>query len=147
MNAGILVQNLGPSQLSYHVIKSANAYVNEGRGDAVCFYRDLRRACLTPQIATMHIADCWGYEGALIATDRDTANLLRHVPSPQRRVFFVYDPEWTRPPFFPYEVNRAIYGDPSLEIVVRGLDHARLLRDAFNREVKVVGEFDLGEIL
>lgn len=146
MKLGVLLNNVGASQLAYSVLREANRGLEEGDlTDFVVFYDALTRPCLVPRFALMQSSEAWGCQYPLIATDLSTAEKLLTFPSCGGRHFLVWDLEWLRSPVA-YANRRAVYAHPELNILVRSDEHARLMHELWGRQAKVVGDFDLGLI-
>lgn len=140
MKIGFVLNNLGPNQLAFDLIRSANEALKDPGLDVVLFYEESRRPCLTPHFAIMPAVESWGYDGVLVATDRSTARKVIPSPAASKKYFLVYDLEWTRPPFLPFRENYAIYGDPNLNLLARSESHADAIANAWNRPPAVIGE-------
>ena len=154
MNLNFLVNNLSSSQLSYYLISNINKDIKKRETidcDHIIFFEDIARLCLQPICALMHLHESYGAEGFSIATCCGTAEkLLRSVGQSSREKFlYVWDLEWLRGQGsqrkFEYFSN--IYGDPSLQLIGRSKEHAKIIKNCFNREVcGVVDNFNIEEI-
>jgi hypothetical protein len=132
---GFLVRDLAFSQSAYHLIRNANAFLEE-RGHEVAtyvFYERLARPCLVPRFFCSNLHDAWAFDGPLVATTLATAEKLRSFPSSPRKLFYAWDLEWMRAPAKGFPFHQDVYGDPRLELVARGPSHARAIEDAWNR--------------
>ncbi len=145
MQLGVLVKDLGPSQMAADLISQGNELVAEPGNDLVVFYADLVGPCMTPHFATMQMNEAWSFGGVAIATDFDTGRVLLRSPGPKKKIFYVWDLEWLRESG-PYEGWREVYGNPALLLISRSADHALALSQAWSREVRVVPNFDLAAI-
>jgi hypothetical protein len=144
---GIVLDNLGPSQLAYAVLSQANRLVTERSDvDVTVFYESLTRPCITPWFATMQMAEAYGFDGPVVATSLSSAAKLLRMPSCPRKFFLVWDLEWLRKPQ-PYENLKAVYFHSELTLLARGEDHAKAISDCWNRPADIVGDFDLPLVL
>lgn len=150
MKLGVMVSDLGASQLSYNLIRRVNARLaGKGGLDVIAFYEAPVNPCLPMNFSRMPAYEAWGYNGAVVATTFSTARKLQGFPSPKVRAFYLWDLEWVR------GRNRlshaewaAVYRDPSLSLLVRNRDHADLVEQCWNRPVAgIVDDFDLEAIL
>ncbi len=138
---GILVNNLGPSQLSFEILIRANKYSNDL--DFVLFYQNLCRPCFNLTSAAMQINEIYSFPGPAIATDLSTANTLIAAPSPVRKYFYVWDLEWIRMPQKNYESLAHIYQNPELQLIARSGSHKKLLENCWNRtNILTASSFD-----
>lgn len=145
MKLGVLLDNLGPTQLAYYLIRNANALLAaEPLSDVLAFYEHLVKPCAPPHFATMQTSEVWGFDGVAVATSFATAQLLLHCPTPSKKLFYVWDIEWLRMKQKSYEGLAAVYRNPDLHLVARSGQHADLLARCWNREILCVMEdFDL----
>lgn len=148
MKLGIAVNTLGPSQLNYLLVKQANALL-AGRTDLdiVAFYEGLARPSQVPHFASMQMAEGWCFDGPVVATTLSTAEKLLRFPATPRRLFYCWDLEWVRVPRRQYAPLRHVYGNPELTLIARTQEHARIIRQCWNREAQVVEEFDLPRLI
>jgi len=145
----VLLENTGASQISYFVISELNRLTEKNPNiDAVVFYENQHKNCISCNFATMQISEAWGANGPVIATSFSTAHKLLAFPS-ERKVFYVWDLEWIRGGGAKqYEGYRQVYCDKSLELVARSEYHKNVIENVFNREVKhVVSDFQLDKML
>lgn len=142
MKLGIALKDLGPSQLSYHLVHQANAMLAQHPTlDIVAFVEGQSPSPLSANFAQMPIYEAWGYGGDVIATNFTTAAKLLDFPCPKRRFFYVWDLEWVRP------FHRRMYGEwekvyrcPHLKLIARSAEHASVIERCWNRPVWAVLE-------
>jgi hypothetical protein len=150
MKLGVLLNNLSPGQLAARFLTQANTLVATGEHDVVAFYEALRRPCVAPNFASMHVVEGYGFDGPMVATTASTAEKLARFPSCPRKVFYVWDLEWLRPHLAAGRTYRdwlAVYGNKDLTLLARSEDHAAALRGCWNRDVTVVPDFDLAGVV
>lgn len=134
---GICINNLGPSQLNYFLIKSINEYLDSNiNTDIIAFYENIQPKCIPTKFALMNIIEAWDYSGTLIATDLSTASKIAKFPSVTRKIFYIWDLEWIRLRQKQFEELRSIYGNPELELVTRSVDYKKIIENCWNVEVK-----------
>lgn len=147
---GIVVDNLGVSQLSYNIIKNINGYLkdNKNQADPIVFYETLQFPCLTPLFSTMCAVEVWGYDAPLIATSINTAYKILKVPHDNNSKIYLYawDLEWLRLPRYQSEYYGGIYS--SLPIIARSEEHAAILKNNWNASVVDINEnFDFKKMV
>lgn len=149
MKLGFLVNNLGPSQLSYFLIRNTNlALAERAELDAVVFYETMTRPCLSPCFATMQLPEAFAFDGVAIATSLAGAARLLHFAGTSKKFLYVWDLEWIRMQQKDFASLRSIYGNQELTLLARSADHKKLLEDSWNRPVKaVVDDFCMRSIL
>ncbi len=148
MKLGFLVSNLAVSQINFRLITQSNLLVGSGvENDVVVFYDAIQKPCVVPNFAVMHQAEAWTFDGVLVATDFNSARKLIKFPSASRKLFYVDDLYWLRTEGFSFSSIREVFGSEELELIARCEDHQKLLSQSFNREVFVVEDYDLQEII
>lgn len=150
MKLGLAVNNLGPSQLTYYLVKNANAALAANPTlDIAAFFETPVAPALAANFATMPMYEAWGYDGVLIATTFETARKSQACMSPAARLFYVWDLEWVRPHARrSYREWASVYRDLSLSLLVRSEEHARVVERCWNRPVlAVVDDVNIDQIL
>lgn len=132
---GILVDNLGTSQLSYNIIKNINEYLRKNKNviDPIVFYDTLQYTCLTPLFSTMNAVECWGYTGNIITTSVKMAYKISKLPHNIKTYLYVWDLEWLRAPRLAYEYYSEIYCN--FPLIARSNEHAAILKNNWNANV------------
>jgi hypothetical protein len=148
-NLNVLVSELGPTQQNYYLIKNVNLlHEKETDLNIQVFVENLSRFCLKPNFSIMSVAEAWGQNGAFIATNLSTAAKLIHLPLASRKLFYVWDLEFLRGQYRVYEAYSPIYLHKDIELICRSKEHADLVENCFNKEVKhIVNNFDVTHFL
>lgn len=145
MKVGVLLNNLGPSQLAYSVMRTGEKAAEHGV-DMVAFYERQVRPCLQLKIASMHIAEAYGYGETLIATDLSTATKLLTFPK-SNKFFYIWDLEWTRRQYLS-SVLQKTYRNPSLKLIARSSQMAEIISQVWNVNIHgIVDDFHLEELI
>lgn len=149
MKLGFCVRDLGPSQLSYCLVKNANALLRDRPTlDIIAFFETPTPACLPANFAQMPLSEGWGYDGVMVATTFGTAKKLLSFPGPLAKCFYVWDLEWTRGSGKSYEEQAAVYRHKDLRLLARGPDHSLVIEQCWNRPVAgLVPDVDLHSLL
>lgn len=147
---GFLMDDLGPSQTNYTLIRNLNRWLAGGpTRDAVLFINNPGPPCIKPECAIMSADECAAYDGVLVATDFHSARRLLTVISAGAKVFYSADPVWMRGPG-DFAAWQSVYADPRLLLAVRSEDHRMLYEKLWHRPVVVWPDCDpasLGEVL
>lgn len=147
MKIGIALDNFGPGQLAFEVVAQANMVVaTKPDINIVGFYETLSMPMVNPHFATMPIAEAFGFDGPIVATNLSTASKLIKFPSCPRKLFLVWDLEWLRQPRA-FSDFQSVYGHPSLSLLARGNSHAQIISQCWNRDVAVMDGFKFGSII
>lgn len=145
---GVLVPNLGPTQLAYQFINSANMYSNQA--DIIAFYEDIGPQSFPLNFASMFIDQAYYYKEPLIATNISTAMKLLDFPCCPTKFFYCWDLEWARisPNSRKFKVLYNIYNNPELNILARSESHALQIQKCWNvKRVNIVKNFNIEQIL
>lgn len=128
---GFLVDNLSTSQLSYLLTTQGNDVVFYQRNEYPLIQKVY--TSILPMMEAIH------HKGTLIATDLDSANFLRKIVSPMRKLYYPwFVGESLRYPN-DYMYSSAIFTSPELEIIARSKDYARQL-EILGCDVKAIIE-------
>jgi hypothetical protein len=146
---GIALANVGPSHLSYRVIRGVNEIMRTSHDtDIILFYEQLAQPCVPPLCSLMHINEVWGFDGQVIATNINTASKLVRSPGPSKKIFYCWDLDWLRIQQKQYEQLHSIYSNPQLQLVARSVDHQKLLVDLWGaKNVPVIEDFELPRLI
>jgi hypothetical protein len=145
---GVLVDNLGLSQIAFTTATAIHRYIHEhGEWDISVFIKDLEAHCTPCNFSIMQLYNGYGFNGTLVATNLDLANKLISFPGQKRKVFYMWDMEWFRRPIS-HNLLNDIYNNPILDIVCRSDEHAKYFESAWGRKVKgVVPNFNIKELI
>lgn len=146
---GILLDNLGASQLAYYTILNANLLASTMEADTIVFYSNLAKICLAPKVALMPTIEAQGFSGVLIATDLKSAARLINFPGTSIKCFYTWDLEYLRPHVNKEWINLYnIYGSKELKFIARSNSHAKALKNGFGVDIiDCVDNVNLREIL
>ena len=129
-----VVDNLGPTQLSFYLIKEFNSLAKHTKYSPVCFYNSLSPPVVKPHFATMNISHYATYYGCTVATSVETANLILKTENSSDKFFYVWDLEWLRKPMQFTDVV-SIMRDERIKLIARSENHKDLIEKYANREV------------
>lgn len=146
MKLAVLLQDLASSQLACSVIAGAN-YLGDQGTDVVVLYENLARPCIQCHFASMQVSEGWGFDGVAIATSITTAEKVIRMPSPEKKLFVVWDLEWLRQPKRSYREYQAVYGNEQLTLLARSASHADAISRCWGKETLFVGDFDFHAIM
>lgn len=137
MKLGIILENLGASQLAYYTIKEINNWLkNNPSDDIIVFYDTLSKICLEPKCAIMQINEAWGFHGPMIATSLKSAAKLISFPTPSPKLYYAWDLDWLRPyTTKDFTTLHNIYSNPELKFIARSGDHANAINKCWNRDI------------
>lgn len=150
MQLGILLNNLGPSQLAYLAIRNNNLFVDKRPDiDCILFYENFYKPCLPGiNVAIMHISEAWNYQGILVSTCLDTTEKLISFPGTKNKFFYVWDLEWLRLKQKHFRALQNIYGSNELFLIARSAEHSKLLSNCWNvGYVPVVDDLNMEALL
>ena len=144
---GFMVDDTSNSQLSFNLIKNANEFLENNSDDIVVFFENSTSSVLNPNFSIMSINEIWNFNGSLIATIVSTSISMRKCFAPQKKFFYVWDLEWTRPHGKDFEYIVQAYTDPETTLIARSKEHAAAIENYCNRKVKhVVEDFNMEEL-
>ncbi len=143
MKLGILLNNLGPNQLAYNVIKTGN-FIKDS--DYIVFYENFLKPCIPANFATMQLFEAWGYDGTMIATNLSSAAQLITFPLAKQKYFYVWDLEWLRMKEKAFRPLCNIYRS-GLTLLARSETHKKVIEDCWNVKVAaVLDDFNVDQL-
>jgi hypothetical protein len=139
MKVNFLVDNLGTSQLSYHLIKCGNQLIHDGYG-VIAFYERMTRYVLRPSFPSMQIVEAWAQDGVTIATSVGTAIDVIDFPGSSRKLYYVWDMSWMRGPQRTWGSFHSLFTHPELSIIARNDEYAQIIQNAFGKKPEFIVE-------
>ncbi len=136
---GMIINNLGSSQLAFGAINSGNQFVKqEERSDFILFYYELAPECAKPEFMVCNLAEAMNYNGSLIATNLNSAARILEFPGTQSKYWYCWDLDWLRMQNRDYDELRKVYESPRLKLIARSERHAKIIRNAWRDPVGIV---------
>jgi hypothetical protein len=143
IKAGIMVKEVGISQLGLYLISSINTLVHTRPDlDVIVFYQTWAPFPALPRFGLLLEREMVGLQGTCISTDLTTTQRLLKAPGPERRLFYVWNMEWMDKPNMSYAALNEIYNHPSLELIARSEYHAHLLEKLWKKPAYIMEDFD-----
>ena len=144
----VLLESLTSSQLSYCAIKNINEHLEKGDSDFVALFENGGPTIIQPQFAVMPVNELWSFDGVAIATNVSTAMSLSKSFSPIKKLFYVWDLEWTRVTGRDYENIVKPFLDKNLILIARSEDHAKAIENYCNRKGDhIVEDFNIEQLI
>ena len=124
---GFVVESLGPNQLAYQLIRSANQLLMERDDfDIILYYRNLSPLVMKPNFAIMNMYEAFRPDSPLVATDLNTATRILDYFTLDR-YFYIWDLEHTKMNRS-YEDFAQIYQNPKLKLITRSKQHFDIIQ-------------------
>lgn len=133
-NIAAIVDSLGPSQMSFYLIKRFNNLIKDVDYSPICFYNNLTKPVITPFFGCANIASLSAFRGAAISTNIETASLILRTCNKMDRYLYVWDLEWLRRPM-EFGHTMPIFRHPKIQIIARSEDHKNIIENYINRDV------------
>jgi hypothetical protein len=147
ISVAALVDTLGPSQMSFYLIKRFNNLINDVNYSPVCFYNNLTRPVITPFFSCMNIACMSTFKGVALATSLETANTALETCGRIEKYLYLWDLEWLRKPL-DFDSASSVLKHPDLKIIARSEEHKRVIENYANKTVcGVVDDWNIEDIL
>ncbi len=142
---GVMVKSLHIDQPSYTIIEE----LNKLRGySPVVFFLDYAPTLQTLLFAKMPMKYAVYFQNPVISTCLETTKILQRVVGPTKKLVYLWNLDWL------YSHNtekeyREIYGDPSLNFIVRCHRHAQTLNKCWlisPERISIVEDFNCEKI-
>lgn len=147
MKIAAIVDNLGPSQKSFYLIKEFNKACSN---ISLCLSGFFVRSAI-PVVPIMFscksVSFLSGFHGAAISTTIKEADMLLKSSNNSRKIFYMWDAEWLIYPKNFDEISSVLL-DNRLDIVCRSDSHAKLLENFCNKSpIGIVDNWNIDQIL
>lgn len=135
---GVLIDTLENSDLSYLAIKQGN----ELDIDFTVYYNNCMGCIIKPKFKICPMIECYHSKGVLVATDLRTSRILQKVPNNSRKLFYVYELDFTGNNNF----LENIQGYNNIDLVTPSEEYRKELKNYANKDSHVVEMLNLREI-
>jgi len=147
MKLAFAVSSLGVSHFNHDLIQAVNRAVDSQTNlDITLFFETVTRPCLPLQVASMHISEGFGYDGPIVATNFSTAEKILRFPA-SKRLLYSYDLDWMQIEPRDFRVIQHVYAHPDLKLATRCSGYAKIIQDAWRREVAVIPDCNIEQII
>ena len=147
ISVSAVVNDLGPSQKNFYMIKSFNTMSRLTEICASVFYERPSVPVTKPFFACMGISFLSSYEGNAIATTLEEADQLLKSNTGCRKFLYLWDLEWLESPMH-FSKVKDILSNEKLNIIVRSESHATIVKNFCNTNVVgVVDDWNAEQLL
>ena len=144
---GVMLGDLGASQLSFNVVTKLNKECEKSNNDFVAFVENITNHIIPPSFAIMGVNEIWSFDGTLVATSASTALHLSKATNPANKFFYVWDLEWMRPNGKDFQYMVRAYNNPNVKLIARSPEHALAIKNYCNRGVHgIVEDFNMEQL-
>ena len=142
-----IVNNLGPSQKCFYLIKEFNKAAMSKDMSISTFYERPIVPVTTPHFSCRNISFLSGYNGIAIATSLFEAATLLKSHNNSKKYLYLWDIEWLiRPVNFAVACN--ILLDDRLKLIARSESHATVINHFCNKQLSgIVDNWNINELL
>jgi hypothetical protein len=145
---GFIVDKIDSSQQGYFLVRTLNAISQSCPDiDVVAFVRQVSQGPMVHLFAQMPQSEVWGFDGTVIATNLIGAQVMANAKGPKRKLFYVWDLEWTRMSGFRYNDARECYDNDKIELIARSDHHAKAISSSWKEPLRVIKDFEKDHIL
>ena len=143
---GAVVDNLGPSQMAFYMIKELNKLALSTDICASCYYNSLAAPVYDSLFASMNIYCLSDFHGVAVSTDLQTTQILLNSNNRSKKYFYVWDLEWIRARIN-FNVASSILRDDRLHIIARSESHKAAIENIANKSVSgIVDDWNLDQL-
>ena len=134
MKIAAVVDELGPSQKCFYLIKEFNKAATSKDMSVSAFYNRPTVPVTKPHFSCRNTSFLSGYDGIAIASNLRSADTLLQSHNGSKKYLYLWDIEWLRNPVhFPVACN--ILLDDRLKLVARSESHATIINHFCNKQV------------
>ena len=147
MNIAAVVDNLGPSQKSFYLIKEFNRASGDRRLCTSVFFQRSAIPVVPTLFSCKSISFLSGYHHVSVATSLNEANILLQGNNASKKFLYLWDLEWLRTPGH-YDVVSNLLLDERLHLIARSDSHATMIENFCNKKpVGIVDNWKLEQLL
>lgn len=147
INISALINDLSASQNSFYMIKEFNKCIDNTDLSVGVFCNRHCVPVIQPLFACRLANFLVSYNGIVIATTLEEAEIILKLPNKSSRYLYLWDLDWLENPvFFSSAMN--ILRDDKLQILARSESHAKVIDNFANREVKgIIDNWNIDQVL
>lgn len=128
---GVFVDNLGPTQFSYFLLKEA--HLLQAKYDVSIFQVQAVKPCIQAHCGIFNIGDGYSFDGIAVSTNLFTTSILNECLGPKAKYFYPWDLEWVRHDRRDYETLLSLY--KAMPVIARSDYHANYLRNLWDCDI------------
>tara|TARA_R110002020_G_scaffold134029_1_gene299089 strand:- start:687 stop:1151 length:465 start_codon:yes stop_codon:yes gene_type:complete len=141
-----VVEDMGPSQKSFYMIKEFNKAASFRDMSICAFYHRPSMPVTKPFFSCRNIAFLSGYDGAAIATGLQEAQTLLKSHNNSDKYLYLWDIEWLTNPVN-FSIACDVLLDKRLKIIARSESHAKVINNFCNKApVGIVDNWNFHEL-
>lgn len=147
MKIAAVIDNLGPSQKSFYMIKEFNKACDDTKLCLSAFFVRSAIPVVPVMFSCKSISFLSGFHGTAISTTVTEADALLKSSNNSRKIFYMWDAEWLISPRNFHEISSVLL-DNRLDIICRSDSHAKLLENFCNKKpIGIVDNWNMEQIL
>lgn len=147
MKIAAIINDLGPSQKTFYLIKEFNKMCADAKMSCTAFVNVCTGYVTKPLFSCMSIAFFSDFNGIAIATTIEEAGSLLQATNNSDKYLYLWDLNWTERPVN-HEGFCNILRDPRLKIIARSESHARVIENFCNKApVGIVDDWNHKQLL
>lgn len=138
---GIMVNSLDLSQKCFYLVKHLNNIVDvDCQFSPIVFYQEYAKGIDVNRFGMLLSKEVWGYDGVVLATNLETAQILINCPCPVKKLFYVWDMDWLYNTYS-YQHLKDIY-QSDLTLIARNKYHATVIEKCWAKPRYLMDNFD-----
>jgi hypothetical protein len=147
MKISAIINNLGPSQMAFYLIKEFNKLSKEPE-NSCCVFTELSGVFVTrPLFSCYSVAFFPEYNGVSISTTLQEARSLLQTSNNASKYLYLWDLDWTQGPVN-HEAYCNIMLDDRIKIIARSERHAKCIENFCNKSpIGVLDNWNHKELL
>lgn len=147
INIAAIIDNLGPSQKSFYLIKEFNKILSNKDICTSVFFKRASVPVIPAMFSCKSISFLSGYHHTGIATTIDEAGILLRANNNANKFLYLWNLEWLMYPSM-YSVITKILRDPRLKIIARSESHSAMIYNFCNkRVVGIVDNWNMDQLI
>jgi hypothetical protein len=147
MNIAAVINNLGPSQNSYYLIKEFNKVASNRHMSLSVFFERSAIPIIPTMFSCKSISFISSYHHNAIATSLEETDILLKANNASKKFLYLWDLEWIRNTG-QYDTISNILLNDRLNIIARSESHATMIENFCNKKpVGIVDNWNINQLI
>lgn len=146
-NISAVINDLGPSQKSFYLIKTFNELSRDPNFSCSAFLCNIGVPVTKPLFSCCSVSFFSDYSGSAIATSLQEADTVLKSSNNSKKYLYLWDMEWLTKPMNYSEVCKILLNE-RLNIIARSVSHASIIKNFCNKKpVGIVDDWNKDQLL
>lgn len=144
---GVLVKHIVPTQLGLQLATNLNLLTSHySQISPIVFNETFPQLPMPLNFPLIQNRDVWLFDGPVIATSIETAQILLQSPKPYPKFFYVWNLDWIYSKQTPLSFFTNTYLNQDIRLIARSTHHANIIENCWKKPVTIIKDFNYHDI-